>query len=86
MAGCHKNSMNIILRYLNAVSQSNVKIDTCKVSPEFEFKFKHKFLLNFLTAITFSKPALFSGEFSYKSGITEVMIWVPNLLFLEMHG
>jgi len=32
MAGCHKNSMNIILRYLNAVSQSNVKIDTCKVS------------------------------------------------------
>jgi hypothetical protein len=47
---------------------------SCKLSPEFEFKFKRKFLLIFLAAITFSKPALFSGDFSYKNGITEVMM------------
>jgi hypothetical protein len=51
-----------------------MKIDTCKISLKFEFKFKQKFLLNFLAVITFSKPALFSGDFSYKSGKTEVMI------------
>ena len=56
-----------------------------KVSREFEFEFKQKFLLNFLAVITFSKPALFSGDFSYKSGKTEVMISIPNLLFLGMH-
>ena len=57
----------------------------CKISPEFEIKFKQKSLLNFLTVITFLKSVLFSDDFSYKSGETEVMIWIPNLLFLGMH-
>ena len=65
--------------------EETVSGDTCKVSPEFEFKFKQKFLLNFLVIITFSKPALFSGDFFYKSGKTEVIIWIFNLHFSEMH-
>jgi hypothetical protein len=60
--------------------------DIGKISPEFEFKFKQKFLLNFLTVTTFSKPTLFSGDFSYKSGKTEVMIRIPYLLFLHRIG
>ena len=44
MAGCHKNSMSIILRYLNAVSQSNVKIDSCKISHFTGSKFNLKLL------------------------------------------
>ncbi len=39
----------------------------------------------FLAVITFSKPALFSGDFSYKNGKTEVMIWIPKIHFSEMH-
>jgi hypothetical protein len=28
---------------------------------------------------------LFSGDFSYKSRKIEVMMWISNLQFLEMH-
>ena len=62
-----------------------MEIDTCKISLKFEFKFKRKFLLNSLDAITFSKPALFYGDFSSNREKTEVMIWIPQLLFLGMH-
>ena len=41
--------------------------DICKLSPELVFKFKQKFLLNFLAKKTISKPDLFSRSFLYIS-------------------
>ena len=36
------------MRYVIIISQFRVKLDTCKVSPEFVFNFKQKFLLYFV--------------------------------------
>ena len=38
---------------------------SCKISPAFEFKFKQKFLLNFLAKKTISKPNLFFRSLFY---------------------
>ncbi len=37
MAGCHKNSISIIFRYLYDVSQFHEKIDTCKLCCQFSY-------------------------------------------------
>jgi hypothetical protein len=56
-------------------------LDFLQVITEFEFEFNQKFLLNFQVVITFSNPALFSGDFSCKIGKTEVTIWILVYIF-----